>query len=220
MSNQKIPTEIWKAACENIREPLVIVGLDNKFIWVNKAFEQFTGYPVAELLTKSWLDITARDDIGSDLASRDDIIKGQSISYAMDKKYIHRRGHEIDATIIVRRWPNEPEAIIMFYVEAIPPTISKNDLDNIIRELTGRIIHIEAELPKAKSSVPLRSNDSENESQKIKYFAIGFLALIGMIMYLFYCLVMLQLQKTPEAPNNPMVEKTINMIDTSLCLDQ
>lgn len=216
MSSQKIPENIWKAACENIREPLAIVGLDNKFIWVNKSFEQFTGYPLAELSAKSWMDITVTDDVGGDLASVTSIMNGKSNSYIMDKRYMHRRGHEIDVTIVVRRWPNEPEDIAMFYVEAIPPAVSKYELDGIVRELTGRIISIESGLPRSNKSVL----NSDNDSQKVRYFAIGFLALLGMIMYLFYCLVMLQLRQTPESPNRHTLQNTVMVEEIQLCLRQ
>lgn len=218
MSTKKIPVDIWKAACENIKEPLALISPDNKFVWVNRSFEQFTGYPLAELLSMTWIDITVTDDVGGDLASVKNIINGQSNSYIMDKRYMHRRGHEIDVTIIVRRWPDEPEAIAMFYVESIPPTISKCELDSTIQELRSRILKIESDnvfkLPDTSNS----NSDSSNEALKIRYFAIGFLALLGMMMYLFYCLVMLQLKQTPDAPRTSVVQT--QQIEAELCLRQ
>lgn len=214
MSSKKIPSDIWRSACENIKEPLAIVDIDNKFIWVNKSFEIFTGYELVELLSMTWVDITAKDDVGNDMASVKSILNGQSNSYIMDKRYIHRKGHEIDVTIIVRRWPREPEAITMFYVEAIPPAVSKHDLENIVQELTCRMTRIESETPKI-----LSSSNNPNEALKIRYFAIGFLAIIGMMMYLFYCLVMLQLKHEPEAPKFPKVQNTTK-VDNTICLRQ
>lgn len=194
---KKIPLDLWKSACENIREPLAVVGVDNKFLWVNQSFEKLTGYPEAELLSMTWIDITAIDDVGSDLASVTNILNGKSDSYTMDKRYMHRRGHEIDVTIIVRRWPSEPEQITMFYVEAIPPIVTKSELENIIHELKSRIVKIETYSEKEE---PVKDNHLSNEALRIRYFAVGFLALIGMMMYLFYCLVKLQLGESPEAP--------------------
>jgi PAS domain S-box-containing protein len=209
---KKIPVDIWKAACENIREPLAIVGLDNSFVWVNNAFEQLTGYPKHELLTKTWIDITITDDVGDDLLHVKNIINGRDSNYVMDKRYMHRKGHEIDVTIIVRRWPNEPEAITMFYVEAIPPSVTKYELEDIVEKLTTRIVRIESDIPLPKGEA--------NEALKIRYFAIGFLALIGMMMYLFYCLVMLQLKQVPNAPNGPTIQNVTEVGDTQLCLRQ
>lgn len=216
---KKIPLDLWKSACENIREPLAVVGVDNKFLWVNQSFEKLTGYPEAELLSMTWIDITSIDDVGSDLASVANIINGKSDTYTMDKRYLHRRGHEIDVTIIVRRWPSEPEQITMFYVEAIPPVVTKSELENIISELKSRITKIE-KYADDKEDIPDQKNShASNEALRIRYFAIGFLALIGMMMYLFYCLVKLQLNESPIAPPTIPTVYVESMKDVIACLN-
>lgn len=203
---KKIPLDLWKSACENIREPLAVVGIDNKFLWVNQSFEKLTGYPEAELLSMTWIDITVIDDVGSDLASVTNILNGKSDSYTMDKRYLHRRGHEIDVTIIVRRWPIEPEQITMFYVEAIPPVVTKSELKNIVNEFQVRLSRVELYADKKEEDASQKDTSSSNEALRIRYFAVGFLALIGMMMYLFYCFVKLQLKESPIAPPMPSVD--------------
>ena len=71
-----VPADWWRVACHLIKYPLACVGTDSRFIWVNTAYEELTGYPVTRLKELQWQDITILEDINDDLDSVNAVING------------------------------------------------------------------------------------------------------------------------------------------------
>jgi len=69
---------------------LALVGLDGRFIMVNQALCAMLGYAEAELLTKTFQDITHPDDLAEDLHHVADLIAGRGESFRMKKRYFTR----------------------------------------------------------------------------------------------------------------------------------
>ncbi len=72
---------------------MAIVALDGRWVRVNKSICEIVGYSAAELLQKTFQDITHPDDLEADLANVRALIAGALRFYQMEKRYLHRNGH-------------------------------------------------------------------------------------------------------------------------------
>jgi PAS domain S-box-containing protein len=106
MSNkQQIQFAWWKLACEKNPDPVAFVGLDNRFIFANHAWCKLLGYSESELKEKTWQDITKQEDIGSDQAEVDSVIRGEKEEYYLEKTYIKKDRSHINIKLYVHRYP-------------------------------------------------------------------------------------------------------------------
>jgi PAS domain S-box-containing protein len=74
---------------------LGLVGRDYRFEKVNNAFCQMVDYPEAELLQKTFAEITHPDDLGTDLELAERLFKREIPFYRMQKRYLKKSGEII-----------------------------------------------------------------------------------------------------------------------------
>ncbi|QDU39346.1 Aerobic respiration control sensor protein ArcB [Maioricimonas rarisocia] len=74
---------------------LALVGLDGRWLRVNDALCRIVGYDRDELLEIDFQTITHPDDLDSDLDQVDAVIRGEINDYRMEKRYLHKDGHEV-----------------------------------------------------------------------------------------------------------------------------
>ena len=134
---EQVPNDFWKEACQVVNHPMACVGMDNKFVWVNVAFEQLVGYSKTELEQMTWMDITVQKDVGGDLASVNAVINGTASKYTMAKHYRHKHGRVIPIEeLTVWRFPRaSSEVMKCFIVEAIPERASTTEISELREEL-------------------------------------------------------------------------------------
>lgn len=77
---------------ENAPIGLAIVGLDGRFVSVNRTLCEMLGYGDEELRAKTFQDITHADDIIEDMRYVEALLAGQRDVYRLDKRYIHALG--------------------------------------------------------------------------------------------------------------------------------
>jgi PAS domain S-box-containing protein len=71
---------------------MALVGLDGRFLRVNRALCQIVGYDEMALLARSFQDITHADDLPADLAQRRELLSGARDSYGLEKRYVRKDG--------------------------------------------------------------------------------------------------------------------------------
>ncbi len=78
-----------------------LVSPDGRWIMVNKAACNITGYTEQELLSTTFQAITYPDDLDKDLKQAEHLLAGEISSYQMEKRYIHKTGRLvwIDLTV-------------------------------------------------------------------------------------------------------------------------
>ena len=69
------------------------VGLDGSWPRVNPSVCDIVGYTEAELLTRTFQDITHPDDLEPDLENVRCLLAGELPAYHMEKRYFHKDGH-------------------------------------------------------------------------------------------------------------------------------
>jgi PAS domain S-box-containing protein len=80
---------------------VALVAPDGKWLKVNRAICDITGYAEAELLARTFQDITHPEDLGRDLESLRETLAGKIRSYQMEKRYVHAHGHIITVLLNV-----------------------------------------------------------------------------------------------------------------------
>jgi PAS domain S-box-containing protein len=68
------------------------VGLDGKFLYLNKRFCDLLGYSLDELQQFKFQDVTHPEDLQNNLAMLRQILQGQVDSYYLEKRYIRKDG--------------------------------------------------------------------------------------------------------------------------------
>jgi PAS domain S-box-containing protein len=82
----------FRAAFDNAAVGIAHIGPDGRWLRVNRALCRILGYPVDELLTKSFRDVTHPDDLASDLAKFELVREGKIDSYEVEKRDLRKDG--------------------------------------------------------------------------------------------------------------------------------
>jgi PAS domain S-box-containing protein len=87
--------ERFRTAFDHAAIGMSLVDLDGRFVQVNAAQCALTGYAEAELLTKTFQEITHPDDLAADLAQMDRLLAGEIRAFQMEKRYLRKDGELI-----------------------------------------------------------------------------------------------------------------------------
>lgn len=105
---------------------MAIIDLNGKYLEVNHALCRLTGYSKEELLTRTYQDITHPDDLKFDLINAQQLIKGNTHLYQVEKRYIRKDESftwvQITAAVLHDKQTNEP---IHFIVQIEDITLRK-----------------------------------------------------------------------------------------------
>lgn len=75
--------------------------LDGRYILANRRLCEIVGYPFEELSQRTFHDITHPDDLPRELEMRRRLIAQELDTYQLEKRYLHRTGHEVWVSIFV-----------------------------------------------------------------------------------------------------------------------
>lgn len=87
--------ERFRRAFEDIRVGMAITSPDGRFLRVNRALSDITGYPVRELIGMSFSEITHPEDVEHDLDALREISEGERYGYRTEKRYLHADGRSV-----------------------------------------------------------------------------------------------------------------------------
>ncbi|HYZ61966.1 MAG TPA: PAS domain S-box protein, partial [Acetobacteraceae bacterium] len=82
----------FRTAFELAAVGVALVGLDGRWLRVNPALCKMLGYTEAELMEKTFQDITHPDDVARDLEAVDKLLAGEIPEYSLEKRYICKHG--------------------------------------------------------------------------------------------------------------------------------
>jgi PAS domain S-box-containing protein len=91
----------FRAAFENAAVGVVLVDPKGSLLRVNDTFARMLGYSSTELETKNFQDITHTDDLATNLSVLNKTLAGKANSYCIEKRYVHKNGHFIWASVTV-----------------------------------------------------------------------------------------------------------------------
>ncbi|RQO69400.1 histidine kinase [Pedobacter sp. KBW06] len=127
----RISDQQFRGAFEHAPIGMAIVGLDGKWIQVNKSLSKMLGYRPAELMRITFQDLTHPEDLNKDLNALNKLVNGKKDTYEMEKRYFHKDGSTIYAILsvsIVRDQFGEP---LHFVSQIIDITNRKKTEDHV-----------------------------------------------------------------------------------------
>ncbi len=134
----------------------VIVDLQGRFSAVNPKMCAITGYTQAQLLERTFADITHPDDLQKDLLHVADLMFGRSSSYVMEKRYIRSDGSSVWVEInvsLVRTERGEPDHFIAVVLDITGRKHSEELLHNYQEELERQVAERTRELTASQETL-------------------------------------------------------------------
>ncbi|MGY4514453.1 PAS domain S-box-containing protein [Lysobacter sp. HA18] len=147
---------LFRATFEQAPVGIAHVGLDGRWLRVNRTLCDFLGHPVDQLLTLSFQDITHPADLDGDLALLQQLLDGRIERYEMRKRYLHRDGHSLWAHLTVSLRRNEAGAPLHFIsiIEDISSTIeAEREIRAARDDLETRVVERTRELESANRTL-------------------------------------------------------------------
>ena len=111
---------------------MALVGLDGRWLKVNRSLCDLVGYSEAELLAVTFQDITHPDDLDLDLSYLGQLVRGEIPGYQMEKRYFHKDGHIIWILLhvaLVRDESHRPEVFISQINDITARKAAEHELD-------------------------------------------------------------------------------------------
>lgn len=107
---------------------MALVSTRGGWIRVNKTLSQMLGYENEEFLTRLFQDITHPDDLETDLHQMEQLLAGQIDKYQMDKRYFHKDGSIIWASLHVTL-VRDPQGKPMYFVSQIKDITERKKME-------------------------------------------------------------------------------------------
>jgi diguanylate cyclase (GGDEF)-like protein/PAS domain S-box-containing protein len=93
--------ERFSGAFEYAPIGVALVSPEGRWLKVNRALCDLVGYSSTELLARTFQDITYPVDLEADLEYMRQMLAGEILSYQMEKRYVHARGHLVTTLLSV-----------------------------------------------------------------------------------------------------------------------
>ncbi|MBV9959946.1 MAG: PAS domain S-box protein, partial [Acidobacteria bacterium] len=107
---------------------MALVYPDGRWLRVNRSICDIVGYTAEELLAIDFQTITHPEDLEKDLEYVGQMLSGEINSYQMEKRYIHRLGHTVWATLsvsLVRDAKQEP----LYFISQIQDITERKQIE-------------------------------------------------------------------------------------------
>jgi PAS domain S-box-containing protein len=130
--------ERFRQAFEFAGIGMAIIGLDGRWVRVNRAICDIVGYSAEDLMRKTFQDITHPADLNADLHHVKQLLDGVVKSYRMEKRYIHRNGQIVWIHLtasLVRDAAGTP----VYFVSQIEDVTIQKKLERELRESEERV---------------------------------------------------------------------------------
>jgi PAS domain S-box-containing protein len=101
----------YRATFDQAAVGIARVGLDGRWLELNQRYCDILGYACAEMLERTFQDVTHPDDLDADLALAQKLHAGEIPTYSMEKRYVRKDGGAVWVQIscsMARRPSGEP----------------------------------------------------------------------------------------------------------------
>jgi diguanylate cyclase (GGDEF)-like protein/PAS domain S-box-containing protein len=129
--------ERFRLAFESDVSGMALTAPDGRFLQVNRALCEITGYSEQELLQRDFKSITHPEDRLTDAQHHQALIEGAEDIYETEKRYVHRDGHDVWVQIGVTAVRDEQSQVSYFIAQAYDVTARRRFED----ELAHRALH-------------------------------------------------------------------------------
>lgn len=141
------PDALFQSAFEFAAIGMALVSPEGKWLRVNRALCDITGYTEAELLARTFQDITHPDDLEADLENVRQMLAREIDSYQMEKRYLHKNGSIIWIQLcvsLVRTKSGDP----LFFIGQIQDITRQKESEEKLAKATAQIKRVQERLLK------------------------------------------------------------------------
>ena len=118
--------ESFSGAFENSNIGMAVVSLEGNLTKVNQSLCNSLGYTEAELMQRTFKDITHPEDLHQGLELLNGVKNDERRSYQLEKRYIHKDGHFIYAILTVTAVKTNEGELSYFVAQVMDITQRKN----------------------------------------------------------------------------------------------
>ena len=158
--------ERFSSAFEQAPIGVALVAPDGRWLKVNRALCELVGYSEAELLTRTFQDITHPEDLEKDLENVRQMIAGDIRSYQMEKRYVHARGHLVTVLLnvsLVRDRQGQPHYFISQIQDITSSKKAEHELRASTEEITRTNLALQTEIAERT-----RAEDAADRANRAK----------------------------------------------------
>ncbi|HET6689291.1 MAG TPA: PAS domain S-box protein [Miltoncostaeaceae bacterium] len=130
-------TEQFTSAFAHAPIGMAIVGVDGRFLRVNRALCDLVGHCEDDLLALSFQDITHPEDLHADMALIEAILRGERAEYTMEKRYVRADGRVIWALLAVSL-VTDADGVPLHFISQIQDISERRELEVRLREQAER----------------------------------------------------------------------------------
>ena len=141
-----------------------LVGLDERWLEVNPAFQDLSGYSAAELKTMTIQDLIHPEDRGIDRRLIRQLLVGQIPSYQIEKRHIHKLGHLVWTLISVALVRDANQRPLCFIVE-FQDISQRKQAEQIAAQRLQQTLELQAELSRKNQALEQAKCEAEAASR-------------------------------------------------------
>ena len=109
--------ELFRSVFDHSKVGITLLGTDYKYVKVNRAFCEMTGYSENELLKHDFQEITHREDVETNLAWTNKLHAGEIDSFNIEKKYIRKNGSILHGELTVSAvWDTDNKLVFIIVI--------------------------------------------------------------------------------------------------------
>lgn len=141
------PDSLFQSAFEFAAIGMALVSPEGKWLRVNRSVCKITGYSEAELLDRTFQDITYPDDLELDLEYVGKMLAGEIETYQMEKRYFHKSGSVVWVLLsvsLVRTKAGEP----LFFISQIQDITKQKESEEKLAKAAAEIKRLQERLLK------------------------------------------------------------------------
>ena len=144
---------------------VALVSLDGHWLKVNRALCESVGYAEAELLARTFHDITYPEDLEPCLENVRRMLAGEIRAFQMEKRYVHARGHLVNVLVDVSLVHDDQDRPLYFISQVQDITARKREED----ELRWRTAFFEAMVNSTSDAILVTDNEARKIVQNQRY---------------------------------------------------
>jgi PAS domain S-box-containing protein len=147
---------------------MVVASPERKWIEVNDRLCEILGYSRAELVGKTWDELTHPEDIAPNMAKFDQVLAREAEGFSMEKRFIRKDG-EILLASISTRCLRRPDGSIESFVTLIQNITERKHAEEALRK-ANRILKLLSECNQAL----VRATDEQELLDKVCHIVVEF----------------------------------------------